>query len=426
MVIGSGGREHALIRSLTQSKQVDKIYALPGNGGIAELAECVPISAMDLDAIVDFATANAVDFAVVAPDDPLVAGLVDRLESAGVPTFGPNKDAAIIEGSKSFAKDLMKRYDIPTAGYEVFTDESAALRFVGERDEFPVVIKADGLALGKGVIIAQDKAEAQSAIRQMMSENAFGSAGQTVVVEDFLTGPEVSMLVFTDGKTVRPMVSSMDHKRVYDNDEGPNTGGMGVVAPNLYYTDSVAQEVLETIIEPTVAAMAKENRPFRGCLYFGLMLTDAGPRVIEYNCRFGDPEAQAVLPLLRSDLLTIMQACRDGVLDQVEVDFSGDASCCLVLASGGYPTEYTTGASIEIGDLSADCYVYHAGTKRTDDGDLVTAGGRVLGVTATAPTLEGAIEEAYRAISDVTFANSHFRNDIGARALAALVNKEQF
>lgn len=419
MVVGSGGREHALIRALTNSPQVEKIYALPGNGGIAELAECVSISATDFEAIETFALDQGIGFVVVAPDDPLVMGLVDRLEAAGIPCFGPNQKAALIEGSKSFAKDLMHRHNIPTAASRVFSDESAALEYLEGRERFPVVIKADGLALGKGVVIANDRAEATEAVHSMMSGGKFGASGRTVVVEEFLEGPEVSLLAFTDGTTVVPMVSAMDHKRAFDADAGPNTGGMGVVAPNPYYTDAIAAKVQKTILEPTVRAMASEGRPFRGCLYFGLMLTDAGPQVIEYNCRFGDPEAQAVLPLLKSDLFEVMVACRQGTLDQTPVEFSAETCCCVVMASGGYPLDYQVGQAITIGALPENVTLYHAGT-RLGPGGLETSGGRVLGVSATAPTLAEAVATAYRGVDQIDFSESHYRSDIGRSALGAL------
>lgn len=419
MVVGSGGREHALIRALTNSPQVEKIYALPGNGGIAELAECVSISATDFEAIEAFALGQGIGFVVVAPDDPLVMGLVDRLEAAGIPCFGPNQKAALIEGSKSFAKDLMHRHNIPTAASRVFCDESAALEHLAGRERFPVVIKADGLALGKGVVIANDRAEATEAVHSMMSGGKFGASGHTVVVEEFLEGPEVSLLAFTDGTTVVPMVSAMDHKRAFDADTGPNTGGMGVVAPNPYYTDAIAAKVQKTILEPTVRAMASEGRPFRGCLYFGLMLTDAGPQVIEYNCRFGDPEAQAVLPLLKSDLFEVMVACQQGTLDQMSVEFSAETCCCVVMASGGYPLDYQVGQAITVDALPENVTLYHAGT-RLGPGGLETSGGRVLGVSATAPTLAEAVATAYRGVDQIDFSESHYRSDIGRSALGAL------
>lgn len=422
MVVGGGGREHAIIDSLRKNPTVKTIYALPGNGGIAQSATCVPIGATDIPAIVDFAVNNNVDFAVVAPDDPLVLGAVDALESAGVPCFGPNAAAAIIEGSKSFAKQLMVDNAIPTAAYEHFTEEGPAQDYLERRPDtdFPVVIKADGLALGKGVIIAANRDEAQLAVHSMMAEGAFGDAGKQVVIEEFLTGPEVTVLAFTDGETLVPMISSMDHKRAFDDDQGPNTGGMGVVAPNPYYTIEIAEECQTKIFEPTVAAMASLGRPFKGCLYFGLILTPQGPKIIEYNCRFGDPEAQAVLPLLESDLLEILLATREERLDQVDVSFSDNSSCTVVLASGGYPGPYETGMPIGFSsNLDEGIEVFHAGTAIRDGEELVTAGGRVLAVTATGPDLATAINRAYDGADKITFVNQHSRRDIGAIALQA-------
>ena len=416
MVIGGGGREHAIIKKLKENPAVDVIYALPGNGGIAADAKCVDIAATDIEGIVAFAAAEKIDFAVVTPDDPLVLGAVDALESAGVPCFGPEKRAAIIEGSKVFAKELMRRHGIPTAQYEVFTDRASALAYL-ERCEMPIVIKADGLALGKGVIIAQTRDEARSAIDTMMVDKKFGHSGERVVIEEFLTGPEVSVLAFTDGETLVPMVSSMDHKRAHDGDTGPNTGGMGTVAPNPYYTSEVAQRCMEEIFLPTIRAMKAEGRTFRGCLYFGLMLTPKGPRVIEYNCRFGDPETQVVLPLLESDLLTVMMACRNGTLDRTEVKFSTGAACCVVVASNGYPGSYEKGFEITVdGDFDARLYI--AGAKRKD-GSLLTSGGRVLGVVTTASDLSAAVDRAYQQVEKVHFANAYYRRDIGQRALHA-------
>ncbi|MDD4689827.1 MAG: phosphoribosylamine--glycine ligase [Eubacteriales bacterium] len=412
MVVGGGGREHAIINKLNKSPKVDKIYALPGNGGIAADAECVSIDAKDLDAIVDFAKKNNIDFAVVAPDDPLVMGCVDRLKEIGVPCFGPDKKAAIIEGSKVFSKNLMKNYNIPTAGYEVFTDASSALEYL-ETAPIPTVIKADGLALGKGVIIAQTRDEAKEAVLSMMEDKVFGESGNQIVVEEFLTGPEVSVLSFTDGKTVVPMVSSMDHKRALDNDQGLNTGGMGTIAPNPYYTEDIANECMEKIFLPTIDAMNKEGRSFSGCLYFGLMLTDNGPKVIEYNCRFGDPETQVVLPLLESDLLDIMINISNGTLDKAEVKFSSGSACCVVMASDGYPQKYESGFEIT---MPTDKNIYVAGAKLSE-GKLLTAGGRVLGVTETAPTLKEAIDKAYETVKSVNFENAYYRTDIGQRAL---------
>ena len=417
LVVGGGGREHAIIRCLKKNPDVTEIYALPGNGGMAQDAQCVAIGATDLDAIVAFAREHAIDYAVVAPDDPLVLGCVDALEAAGVPCFGPRANAAIIEGSKVFSKNLMKKYGIPTAAYEVFDDMAAALAYL-ETAPIPTVIKADGLALGKGVIIAQTRQEAMEAVRDMMEGHKFGASGDHIVIEEFLTGPEVSVLAFTDGKVVKPMVSSMDHKRIGDHDTGLNTGGMGTVAPNPYYTEEIAQLCMEQIFLPTIAAMNAEGRTFRGCLYFGLMLTPNGPKVIEYNCRFGDPETQVVLPLLESDLLTIMRACTEGTLAQTEVRFSAKHACCVILASKGYPTSYQKGFPITF-TPEALAHTYVAGAK-LQDGQLVTSGGRVTGTTAVADTLEQAIEEAYRLSDGVQFEGAYRRSDIGQRALQAL------
>ncbi|MBO5564756.1 MAG: phosphoribosylamine--glycine ligase [Lachnospiraceae bacterium] len=416
MVIGGGGREHAIIKKLKENKTVEEIFALPGNGGIAYDATCVPIGAKDLDAQVAFAKEHAIDYAVVAPDDPLVLGAVDALTAAGIPCFGPDKKAAIIEGSKIFSKDLMKKYGIPTAAYETFTDMEKALAYL-ETASIPVVVKADGLALGKGVIIAETREDAKRAVISMMQEHAFGDSGKQIVIEEFLTGPEVSVLSFTDGETVKPMVSSMDHKRALDNDKGLNTGGMGTVAPNPYYTDEIAQECMDKIFLPTIRAMKEEGRPFKGCLYFGLMLTPNGPKVIEYNCRFGDPETQVVLPLLKSDLLTIMQATTDGTLQDVSVEFENGNACCVIMASDGYPSSYEKGYEITIPDAVRD-HVYVAGAAEKD-GKLVTNGGRVLGVTACADTLEKAIEKSYELVNEIHFDNAFFRHDIGKRAMEA-------
>ncbi len=417
MVVGGGGREHAIIKKLKQNSEVTKIYALPGNGGIAQDAQCVEIGAKDIDKIVDFAQQNAIDFAVVAPDDPLVLGAVDRLEQAGIPCFGPRANAAVLEGSKVFSKNLMKKYGIPTAEYHVFSAAEEALAFL-KNTSFPTVIKADGLALGKGVMIVQTLAEAEDAVKKIMEDRVFGESGKNIVIEEFLTGPEVSVLAFTDGKTVKPMVSSMDHKRALDHDEGLNTGGMGTIAPNPYYTKDIADECMRTIFLPTIAAMNQEGRPFQGCLYFGLMLTPAGPKVIEYNCRFGDPETQVVLPLLKSDLLTVMRACREGTLAQCEVSFSETAAACVVMASKGYPGKYETGYEIQIAPgFSAELFVAGAKLK---NGKLFTSGGRVLGVTAVGKTLKEAVKEAYRQCEQITFANAYYRRDIGQKALAAL------
>ena len=417
MVVGGGGREHAIIKKLKENPAVEVVYALPGNGGIAADAVCTGIGAKDIDAIVAFAKENAIDFAVVAPDDPLVLGAVDALEEIGIPCFGPKKDAAIIEGSKVFSKNLMKKYGIPTAAYEVFDNMDAALKYL-ETAPIPTVIKADGLALGKGVIIAQTREEAVDAIHSMMEDKVFGASGSRVVIEEFLTGPEVSVLSFTDGNVVIPMISSMDHKRAGDNDTGLNTGGMGTIAPNPYYTEEIAKECMETIFLPTINAMNKEGRTFKGCLYFGLMLTPNGPRVIEYNCRFGDPETQVVLPLLESDLLTIMQATANGTLAETEVKFSNGAACCVIMASKGYPSKYESGCPMTLPADDETGFIYVAGAKQTETG-LVSAGGRVLGVTATADTLEEAIKKAYKKVESVDFANGFYRHDIGARALAA-------
>ncbi len=417
MVVGGGGREHTIIKSLKKNKEVAEIFALPGNGGIAEDATCVPIDAKDIPAIVEFAKKNAIDFSVVAPDDPLVLGAVDELNKIGIPCFGPNKLAAEIEGSKVFSKNLMKKYNIPTASYEVFTDIDEALSYL-ETAPIPTVIKADGLALGKGVIIAETKEQAIKAVKSMMEDKVFGKSGSRIVIEEFLTGPEVSVLSFTDGNVVVPMVSSMDHKRAKDGDLGLNTGGMGTIAPNPYYTEEIAKECMDKIFIPTINAMNKEGRKFKGCLYFGLMLTPNGPKVIEYNCRFGDPETQVVLPLLKTDLLTIMQAVENETLADLDIEFSKGAACCVVMASNGYPEAYEKGYEITVdNDIDADVFV--AGAKLSD-GKLLTSGGRVLGVTATADDLNSAIDKAYREVKKVHFGNAFYRKDIGKRALAAL------
>ena len=416
LVVGGGGREHAIIRSLKKNPDVTEIYALPGNGGIAQDATCVPISATDLDGIVNFAKENAIDYAVVAPDDPLVLGCVDRLNEVGIPCFGPKANAAIIEGSKAFAKNLMKKYGIPTAAYEIFTDLDAALAYL-QTAPIPTVVKADGLALGKGVIIAQTREEAVEAVTDMMANSKFGKSGSTVVIEEFLTGPEVSVLAFTDGKVIRPMVSSMDHKRAGDGDTGLNTGGMGTIAPNPYYTEDIAKRCMKEIFLPTIRAMKKEGRTFQGCLYFGLMLTPNGPKVIEYNCRFGDPETQVVLPLLKSDLLTVMRACTNGTLSKTPVRFSKKHACCVIKASAGYPESYKKGYRLTMSDRAA-AHTYVAGAKLVE-GKLVTSGGRVTGTTAVRGTLEDAISAAYRLSSGVKFGNAYSRSDIGQRALAA-------
>lgn len=423
LVVGSGGREHAIIRKLKENPAVTEVYALPGNGGIAADAVCVPIKATDVPGVVSFAKEKAADLVVVAPDDPLVMGMVDALNAEGIRAFGPNAAAARIEGSKVFSKNLMKKYSIPTAEYEVFSDISAAMSYIDSKNRYPVVIKADGLALGKGVLICQDRDEAVAALSQMMEDKAFGKSGETVVVEEFLTGPEVSVLSFTDGNTVIPMVSSMDHKRALDGDNGLNTGGMGTVAPNPYYTPAIADECMEKIFLPTISAMKAEGCPFKGCLYFGLMITPDGPKVIEYNCRFGDPETQVVLPLMESDLLEAMEATIDGTLTAEKVRFSSGSAACVILASGGYPVKYPTGFKISgLGEnaqpADGNAVVYHAGTKLSD-GKLVTSGGRVMGVTATADTLAQAVEKAYTASDRIYFQGLHRRNDIGAKALAA-------
>ncbi|MBQ3524567.1 MAG: phosphoribosylamine--glycine ligase [Clostridia bacterium] len=417
MVVGGGGREHAIIKKIKENKDVTEIFALPGNGGIAADATCVDIGATDIERIVSFAVENKIDYAVVAPDDPLVLGCVDALEKKGIPCFGPRANAAIIEGSKVFSKNLMKKYGIPTATYEVFENMEVALNYL-ETAPIPTVIKADGLALGKGVIIAQTRDEAKTAVRDMMEGGIFGKSGSRVVVEEFLTGPEVSVLAFTDGKVVKPMVSSMDHKRIGDNDTGLNTGGMGTVAPNPYYTKKIADECMETIFLPTINAMNKEGRTFKGCLYFGLMLTPNGPKVIEYNCRFGDPETQVVLPLLESDLLTVMMATTNGTLSDTEVKFADKHACCVILASNGYPTAYKKGFEMTFTEEALKA-TYVAGAK-LENGKLVTAGGRVTGTTAIADSLEEAIKEAYRLSDGVKFEGAYRRTDIGKRALDAL------
>lgn len=422
LVVGGGGREHAIIRKLKEAKATPKLYCAPGNGGIAADAECVPIKATDVQAMVEWAVQNAIDYVVVAPDDPLALGMVDALAEKGIPAFGPNKAAARIEASKVFSKNLMKKYGIPTARYETFSDAESARAYIRAQDKYPVVVKADGLALGKGVLICKDEAAAMAAVKSMMEDGAFGASGSRVVVEEFLTGPEVSVLSFTDGQTVVPMVSSMDHKRALDGDEGLNTGGMGTIAPNPYYTPEIAQVCMRTIFLPTIEAMRSEGCPFQGCLYFGLMLTPDGPKVIEYNCRFGDPETQVVLPLLEGDLLEIMQATTNGTLAGVPVKWKDAYAACVVLASGGYPQTYESGKRITglvDGQLpGGEATVFHAGT-RLEGGELVTAGGRVLGVTAVAETLLAAVKDAYAAADHIHFEGMHKRSDIGARALHA-------
>ena len=421
LVVGGGGREHAIIMKLSESSRVEKLYCTPGNGGISRFAECFDIKAADIDGVVKLSEELLVDMVVVAPDDPLVLGMVDALNAKGIMTFGPDKAAAIIEGSKVFSKELMKKYSIPTAGYEVFTDSKKAVEYIKEQNSYPTVIKADGLALGKGVIIAQNEQEAVDAVHSIIEDKVFGESGSKLVVEEFLTGPEVSVLSFCDGKTVIPMVSSMDHKRALDNDEGLNTGGMGTIAPNPYYTEAVAKECMEKIFIPTVNAMAAENRTFKGCLYFGLMLTTKGPKVIEYNCRFGDPETQVVLPLLDTDLVDIMEAVYNGKLDEKEIKWKKGSAACVVMASGGYPQKYSVGIEMNGMDEKGQtdgAFVYHAGTKFMD-GKFCTAGGRVLGVTSTGEMLEAAIEKAYNSVSKISFDGQHFRKDIGQKALKA-------
>lgn len=416
MVVGGGGREHTIIKKIKQNPAVTEIFALPGNGGIAADATCVNIGAKDIDGITEFAKANAIDFAVVAPDDPLVLGAVDSLNNIGIPCFGPTANAAIIEGSKVFSKNLMKKYAIPTAEYEVFSAAEDALGYL-KACTYPIVIKADGLALGKGVIIAEDYSSALDAVHSIMEDKIFGASGNSVVIEEFLTGPEVSVLCFTDGKTIKPMVSSMDHKRIGDGDIGPNTGGMGTVAPNPYYTDDIAKVCMDTIFLPTINAMNAEGRTFKGCLYFGLMLTPNGPKVIEYNCRFGDPETQVVLPLLESDLLTVMMATANGTLSEVEVKFADKAAACVVMASDGYPVKYDSGFEITLPtDLADNESIYIAGA-RADGDRLLTAGGRVLGAVAVEDNLKKAIDSAYSLVGKINFDNAVYRKDIGARAL---------
>ena len=422
LIVGGGGREHAIAWALSKSEQVEQLYCAPGNGGIAALAQCVPLSATVVDGVVAWAQAHSIDFVVVAPDDPLALGMVDALAEKGIPAFGPDKAAARIEASKVFSKDLMKKYGIPTARYEAFSDAESARAYIRAQGKYPVVVKADGLALGKGVLICEDEAAAMAAVKSMMEDGAFGASGSRVVVEEFLTGPEVSVLSFTDGQTVVPMVSSMDHKRALDGDRGLNTGGMGTIAPNPCYTPELAQACMRTIFQPTIEAMRAEGCPFRGCLYFGLMLTPDGPKVIEYNCRFGDPETQVVLPLLDGDLLEIMQATTNGTLAGVPVKWKAASAACVVLASGGYPQKYESGKLITglvNGQLpGGGATVFHAGTK-LEAGGLVTAGGRVLGVTAVAETLQAAVKAAYAAAENIHFEGMHMRSDIGARALAA-------
>lgn len=421
LVVGGGGREHAIIKSVKKNENVKTIYALPGNGGIAEDAVCVDIGVKEIDKIVDFAKTNDIDYAIVAPDDPLVLGAVDALEAVGIPCFGPSKAAAIIEGSKAFSKELMKKYGIPTASYETFSDAESALAYL-DGVSFPTVIKADGLALGKGVIIAKDITEARAAVVSMMNDKIFGESGSRVIIEEFLEGPEVSVLAFTDGKCVVPMVSSMDHKRAHDGDEGLNTGGMGTIAPNPYYTDEMKSICMDEIFLPTVNAMRAEGRTFKGCLYFGLMITKNGPKVIEYNCRFGDPETQVVLPLLKTDLLTVMQAVTEERLSDITVEFSDGCACCVIMASAGYPEKYQKGYEITIPEDAKD-RIYIAGASK-EDGKLVTSGGRVLGAVATADDLSSAIDGAYALVDRIHFENAFYRHDIGAMALACFCKGE--
>lgn len=416
LIIGSGGREDALGQKIAASSLSPALFFLPGNGGTARYGCNIPGSVMDITGVIAACREHSIDYVVVAPDDPLAIGMVDALRAAGIPAFGPDRKAARIEASKSFAKDLMRKYSIPTASYEVFTDSSEAIAYA-EKQSYPLVIKADGLALGKGVIIAESRDEAVRAIKDMMDNAAFGTAGQKVVIEEFLTGPEVTVLSFTDGKTIVPMVSSMDHKRAYDGDKGPNTGGMGVIAPNPFFTDAISAECMDTIFLPTIRAMEAEGCPFSGCLYFGLMLTPSGPKVIEYNSRFGDPEAEAILPLLDSDLLKIMMAVTEGRLEDVDVKWKDLSSACVVAASGGYPGKYEKGKEITIGD-TGDCSVYIAGAAEKD-GKLVTSGGRVLSAVATASTLGEALSTAYKAMEHISFEGMEYRKDIGRRALEA-------
>ncbi|MBQ4165438.1 MAG: phosphoribosylamine--glycine ligase [Oscillospiraceae bacterium] len=419
LVVGGGGREHAIITALSKSPKVDKLYAAPGNGGISKLAECFPVKATDIEGMLELAKKLQPDYVFVAPDDPLVLGMVDKLNEAGFKTFGPRANAAILEGSKVFSKVLMKKYNIPTAGYETFTDADKAIEYIKAQNSYPAVIKCDGLALGKGVIIAKDFEEAKDAVNSMLLDGKFGASGSEIVVEEFMTGPELTVLAFTDGKTVKPMISSMDHKRAYDNDEGLNTGGMGTIAPNPCYTDAYKAECMEKIFKPTIAAMQAEGRPFKGCLYFGLMLTPNGARVIEYNCRFGDPETQVVLPLLETDLVDIIEAVWEEKLDTLDIKWSDKSCACVVMASGGYPEKYETGkviTGLDENGQSELAYVYHAGTK-LEDGKFLTAGGRVLGVTATGDDLKTALDKAYKAVETIGFEKAHFRKDIGQRAL---------
>lgn len=420
LVVGGGGREHALVRKIKESKKVDEIFCTPGNGGISYDAKCFDVAATDIDGVVNLAKEIKADLVVVAPDDPLVAGMVDALNEAGFKTFGPRANAAIIEGSKVFSKELMQKYNIPTAEYKVFDNAEEAIDYIKERNEFPTVIKADGLALGKGVIIPENLEDAIAGVKEIMEDKIFGASGNNIVVEEFLTGPEVSVLAFTDGKCVKPMVSSMDHKRALDGDKGLNTGGMGTVSPNPYYTQEVAKECMDKIFMPTINAMNNEGRTFKGCLYFGLMITPKGPKVIEYNCRFGDPETQVVLPRLKTDIVDIFEAIDNETLSDLDVEWSDDACACVIMASGGYPKSYPKGIEITClsnGQLDG-VTVYHAGTKLQDN-KLVTSGGRVLGVTALGDTLENALKKSYDAVEKIHFEGAHYRRDIGKRALEA-------
>lgn len=420
LVVGGGGREHALIRKIKESSKVDEIFCTPGNGGISYDAKCFDVSATDIDGVVDLAKKLSVDLVVVAPDDPLVAGMVDALNDAGFKTFGPRANAAIIEGSKVFSKELMQKYDIPTAEYKVFDNANDAIEYIKEKNEFPTVIKADGLALGKGVIIPENLDDAVAGVKEIMEDKIFGASGNNIVVEEFLTGPEVSVLAFTDGKCVKPMVSSMDHKRALDGDKGLNTGGMGTVSPNPYYTEEVAAECMDKIFMPTINAMNQEGRTFKGCLYFGLMITPKGPKIIEYNCRFGDPETQVVLPRLKTDIIDIFEAINNETLSELDIEWSEKACACVIMASGGYPKSYKKGVEITgltLGQLDG-VTVYHAGTKIEND-KLVTSGGRVLGVTALGDSLADALKKSYEAVENIHFDNAHYRKDIGKRALEA-------
>ncbi len=421
LIVGGGGREHAIAAALAKSPKVEKLYCAPGNGGISRIAECFPVKATDIEGMVSLAKKLNPDYVFVAPDDPLVMGMVDRLNEEGFKTFGPRANAAILEGSKAFSKGLMKKYGIPTADYETFTDPAKAVAYIKEKNSYPAVIKCDGLALGKGVIIAKDLKEAEDAVNSMLVDGKFGKSGSEIVIEEFMTGPEVTVLAFTDGKTVKPMVSSMDHKRAFDHDEGLNTGGMGTIAPNPLYTKEIAEECMQNIFLPTIKAMQTEGRPFKGCLYFGLMLTPNGAKVVEYNCRFGDPETQVVLPLLETDLVDIIEAVNNETLADLDIKWNSGSCACVVMASGGYPEKYETGKPISGLDENGQCggaYVYHAGTK-LEEGKFLTAGGRVLGVTATGDTLRDALDKAYKAVETVSFEKAHYRHDIGAKALAA-------